>query len=578
MKKTILFSLIALMILCSAAFADYTADDDKTYLKLAQDTQAGDIVEFGKFNGSALSWLVLDVDEKNNRALLITENCVAKRAFAYSNYEWSHSYVRAYLNGTDGDNFFTSSNFTDDEKAKILNVSINKNNLSKKSDQIISSSGSDYVFLLGVKDANEYFSDDSQRIAKYNNSAVKWWLRYSTKSYARAGYVSTKGKVMSDGSLVSYTTVGVRPAIWVTLPINGTDDSTEKDTTLVTYSGEDILAMDEDTIKKTFENKANIAITGTLNSSQLSTVLENLGKVTIIENLDLHELNVNEVNLDAVTIWYINLKGNTNIKKFETKDSAVVSLDLSNSAVQEIEVNNCEILESVTLENCKEAVKVNFSKTALAKLVVKGCGELTTLSCESSDLKNLDIEDCTKLEKLNVKNNSLPKLKVSKTYFPYLTEFACENQRITSKVSQSFNLKNFLQNFVISSAAVADVSAENSELDSIQNLKAYDKSGNELATVLDPETGIITITDGEPYTLTYNYDTGFKKDNGENVLMDVNISIGNGEKWGAGDGEDILDDENSPSGSSSGCNSGFGFEFAALGLLLNLTRKKFTKK
>ena len=243
-------------------------------------------------------------------------------------------------------------------------------------------------------------------------------------------------------------------------------------------------------------------------------------------------------------------------------------MDLSNSSVEEIEANNCEILESVTLENCKEAVKVSFSKTALAKLVVKGCEKLTTLSCENSDLKNLDIKGCEKLEKLNVKNNSLTKLKVSKADFPSLTESTCENQKITSKLSQSFNLVNFLQNLVISSETVDDVS----ELDSIKNIKGYDESDNEISYELDKNTGKITFS-SEPYTLTYDYDTGF-----ENILMDVDISISNGEKWGAGDGEDILDDENSPSGSSSGCNSGFGFEFAALGLLLNLTRKKFTKK
>ncbi len=574
MKKKILFSLTALIAFCSIvqAAAQDLSFEAKT---AAENPAAGDIVTFGKFNGSDLSWLVLDVDETNNRALLITENCVAKQAFAQSNYEWSNSYVRAYLNGTDGNNFFTSSNFTDDEKAKILKISINKNNLSKKSSEIISSSGSDYVFLLGVTDANKYFESNEKRICNFNNSAVKWWLRYSTQSYARAGYVSTKGKVMSDGSLVSYTTVGVRPAIWVTLPIN---DSTENGTTTtdsVTADGNSILEMTYEEIEAKYSNKTNITITGTLDSAEkLSNILKSINNeniMPVVENLDLRKLNISEVDLDDVTIWYINLEGNTNIKKFATKNSSVISLDFSESSVQEIDINNCEILNEVTLENCKEALKVNFSGTFLAKLVVTSCENLTTLSCENSALKNLDINGCTNLTTLNLENNSLPRLKISKTDFPNLTEFTCGSQKITSKVSKSFNFNNFLQDLEASSATAADVS----ELDSIKNIQGYDTSGNKIDYELDENTGDITF-DREPYTLIYDYDTGFEK-NGENVLMNVNVSISNAERWGAGGGEDIIDSGVSLSGTSGGaCNSGFGF--VALGLLLNLILKKFAEK
>ena len=537
--------------------------------------KVGDIVNFGKFNGSPLSWLILDVDEKNNRALLITENCVVKQKFADSNYEWATSSVRAYLNGTDGDNFFTSSNFTDDEKARILNVLINKTTLSKKSNQIVKSYGTDFVFLLSVKDANEYFENDSKRVCKFDNSNCRWWLRMSTQSYAKAGYVSSQGKVFPDGTLVSYNTLGVRPAIWIQLSRDDSTDAAEfeseigftiSSTDSVTTDGKSILEMSEDEIKEKYENKSNIVITGTVDSAELAEILEKIGKVTLIENLDLREITVSEIKLDDVNIWNINLEGNANVKKVEIKNSAVVSLNLSKSAVEEIEANNCEILETVTLEDCKEIVKVNFSETALAKLVVKGCEALTALSCESSDLKNLDIDGCQKLEKLNVKNNSLPKLRISKTNFPSLTEFSCENQKITSKLSQSFNLNNFLQSLVISSATAADTS----ELDNIKNIKGYDTSNNELSYELNKETGEIKFSE-EPYTLTYDYNTGF-----EDILMDVNISISNGEKWGAGDGENLSDEENSLSSSGSGCNSGFGFMI--LGLLLNLTRKKFTKK
>ena len=544
--------------------------------------QVGDIVNFGKFNGSALPWIVLTVDEKNNRMLLVTENCVTKQKFADSNYEWNNSSVRAYLNGTGNNQFFSDNNFDSDEKSRILNVSITQTtNQNKKSDQIVKSYGTDSVFLLSaadVSDSNGYFTDDSKRVCNLNNSACKWWLRSSSKYTANAGYVSSKGKVLTDGTKVSYTTLGVRPAIWIALVKGRSTNSAELESEIgftkggtpsTEDDGNSILGMNENEIKEKYEGKDNITITGTLDSAdKLSKIIEKISEVTLIENLDLRTLKISEIKLDDVNIWHINLKGNANVKKIEIQNSSVMSLDLSNSAVENINVKNCEILEAVTLEGCRQAVKVDFSETALAKLVVKGCEKLTELSCENSDLKNLDIANCNKLEKLNVKNNSLPKLKVSKKDFPNLTDFSCGNQKITSKLSQSFNLSNFLENLVISSGTASDTS----ELDNVKNIKVYDEADNELSYELDKETGIITIS-GEPYTLTYDYDTGF-----ENILMDVNVSLRNAEKWGAGDGDD-LSEENLLSDSNSGCNSGFGLIAAlmALGLLLNLTRDSLSE-
>ena len=251
--------------------------------------QVGDIVNFGKFNGSALPWIVLTVDERNNRMLLVTENCVTKQKFADSNYEWNNSSVRAYLNGTGNNQFFSDNNFDLDEKSRILNVSITQTtNQNKKSDQIIQSYGSDSVFLLSaadVSDSNGYFTDDSKRVCNLNNSACKWWLRSSSKYTANAGYVSSKGKVLTDGTKVSYTTLGVRPAIWIELIKGSSTNSAEIESEIgftkgVTPSTEDltdltdendgnsILAMNENEIKEKYEGKDNVTITGSLDSSE----------------------------------------------------------------------------------------------------------------------------------------------------------------------------------------------------------------------------------------------------------------------------------------------------------------------
>ena len=550
--------------------------------------EVGDIVNFGKFNGNPLSWRVLDVDTKNKRALLITENVVAKRKFATSNYEWSTSDVRAYLNGTDGDNFFSSSNFTDNEKSRIFTVLINSTTVDKKSSEIIKSTGTDYVFLLGVRDANEYFSDDSDRIANFNNAAVKWWLRYSTSSYARAGYVSTKGKVVPDGSLVSYSTVGVRPAIWISLGTQATTPEAEfeigfkKDTPSVdsVEADESVLTMSSPDIEAKYKDKTNVVMKGELNSSQLSEILKKIVDVTgtMIEDLDLRSLNISKITLDDVnvSILNMNLDSNQYIQKIETKDSYFVTLNLSNSSIEEIESDGCEFL-GVTLENCKSVKKLNFVNTTLKTLVVKGCENLIELSCESSDLTDLDLEGCQALTKLNVKKNYLRKLNVSKTNFPNLTDFSCEDQEAPALLTKIFDFAYFLKTSEIIDSTVASLADDTSDISNVENLQVYDKDGKKLRIRLS-KAGIATISGTAPYKLTYNYKTGFEKENGENILMNVTVSPANLPSGGAGDG--FPDEENSPSsGSSGGCNSGFGLmAFAFLGLVQNFARKKFTKK
>ena len=57
--KIFLFTLIALLTFSSVAFSDSVTKGQKDY-------------EFGKYNNETLKWRVLEVDEDNNRALLVT--------------------------------------------------------------------------------------------------------------------------------------------------------------------------------------------------------------------------------------------------------------------------------------------------------------------------------------------------------------------------------------------------------------------------------------------------------------------------------------------------------------------------
>ena len=72
---------------------------------------------------------------------------------------------------------------------------INNTTISRKSNEIVSSYGDDFAFLLSPKDANQYFSSNADRAI---NS--RWWLRLSTQTVARAGYVSSAGKVTAKAA------------------------------------------------------------------------------------------------------------------------------------------------------------------------------------------------------------------------------------------------------------------------------------------------------------------------------------------------------------------------------------------
>ena len=171
----------------------------------------GETWTFGTYNNEAITWRVLAVDETNKRALLVTKNAVAIMAYqsAGESNNWSTSDVKTWLNST-----FIAS-FTNDEKAKMLKVSISDGDNSDSS-TIINSSGSDTVFLLSAADAKNtaYFADDNARICQNDGEASYWWLRSPGDDDDGAAVVYVNGAVLDFGSDVEYY-YGIRPAFWL---------------------------------------------------------------------------------------------------------------------------------------------------------------------------------------------------------------------------------------------------------------------------------------------------------------------------------------------------------------------------
>jgi hypothetical protein len=158
----------------------------------------GDIIPFGEYD-----WRVLDVQKGiagqcPDKALIITENVVALRVYHLYHYEsakitWEKCDLREYLNEEFLDRF--------SNECKLLIVSD--------------------VFLLCTEEAEKYFKDDVDRMAKDNNGEESWWwLRESVANFTRCevAFIEIDGKIDEGGyNAVSDDVGGVRPALWVKL-------------------------------------------------------------------------------------------------------------------------------------------------------------------------------------------------------------------------------------------------------------------------------------------------------------------------------------------------------------------------
>ena len=97
-----------------------------------------------------------------------------------------------------------------------------------------------------------------------------------------------------------------------------------------------------------------------------------------------------------------------------------------------------------------------------------------------------------------------------------------------------------------------------SETENVKNLKAFDKSGNDIAADFDSETGTALFSEA-PAKITYDYDTGFNS-----VMMDVTIYFT----------ESSTDEAGSAGTSGGGCNSAFGIMTISAGLIMLLRKRQ----
>jgi hypothetical protein len=226
-------------VLLAANVYEQAADGDETTRskaelyaltdnELSPSAAPGDIIRFGTEN-----WRVLDVQD--GKALILSDRILERQAYndAYVFTTWADCTLRRYLNGA----FFAQS-FTQDEALRIIPAAItNYDNPWHVGNGLGGDGTTDQVFLLSLEELARYFGDSGQLTAgnpdnpnwisdaygvnraglDHNGAACDWWLRSPGHDNDNAAAVFSGGNVFMTGFDVNFNTIGVRPAMWVSI-------------------------------------------------------------------------------------------------------------------------------------------------------------------------------------------------------------------------------------------------------------------------------------------------------------------------------------------------------------------------
>ena len=199
-----------------------------------QKAQIGDIVSYGTFerdndlsNGKEpMHWQV--IGRKDNRLLVLCCDALTYMPFhnEQTSVTWEKSSLRKWLN-----NEFLTESFTAAERKNIPVVTVKADKNPKYSEYAAGKDTKDQVFLLSIKEIQQYFDTDEamecystpyatnktpQNFPNY--AGAIWWLRTPGYNQKYASYVAYDTGVNELGEEVKVTDrCAVRPAMWIDL-------------------------------------------------------------------------------------------------------------------------------------------------------------------------------------------------------------------------------------------------------------------------------------------------------------------------------------------------------------------------
>ena len=152
----------------------------------------------------------------DNATFLITEKIIDYKAFNESTVvkasDWEKSSIRKWLN----EDFYQNA-FSDEERATIQTTVVQD----YKTDITLGGATEDYIFILSLEQAFNYFSTDEDRIAQATDYAKKrkkfpansWTLINSYLDDYKKYLISPEGNI--DNKPRVNEAEGIRPAVWV---------------------------------------------------------------------------------------------------------------------------------------------------------------------------------------------------------------------------------------------------------------------------------------------------------------------------------------------------------------------------
>ena len=238
--KRMLFAILTILVLLFTAAVQAETPADAAAFRTVEN-----VVTFGHYeqdnnteNGpEAIEWIVLDYDEKENKALLLSKYGLDAKAYnSKSSFHntWESCAIRNWLN-----NEFLLSAFSAEEQAAVLTMAVDNSTSQGYWETEGGIDTQDQVFLLSYAEANRYLgvtregnntkarvsptayaiaqgaSVDKSYQTDDGEPAGWWWLR------SPGGRLPDASNVSSDGLLDSDYTANdrgvVRPALWINL-------------------------------------------------------------------------------------------------------------------------------------------------------------------------------------------------------------------------------------------------------------------------------------------------------------------------------------------------------------------------
>ena len=220
------------------------AEDNESISFTQEFKTVGNIVTFGTYPQMAdgtdqtpIEWIVLDYDENNHKALLLSRYGLIAGQYnnAWTEITWEKCSLRKWMNGE-----FLNKAFSEAEQYKILTTVVDNSAGQGYWNTDGGSNTQDKIFLLSCAEAERYLgvtydggnNTDSRAaptsfakeqggwkndsyLTKNGESAGWWWLRSPGRNQNFAAYVNYSG--LLDEIIVNRKNGIIRPALWVNL-------------------------------------------------------------------------------------------------------------------------------------------------------------------------------------------------------------------------------------------------------------------------------------------------------------------------------------------------------------------------